>query len=299
MLITRLRHPFVLAPVLTLALACAGAACRRKEAATPPVATPTVTINHDKAPLGSPMDITYKFVVANDAHLDQDYRVMVHVVDSDEEMIFNFDHNPPTPTSQWKPGQTIEYTRTEFVPVFPYVGEASIQVGLYSTQNQKRLTLTGEDAGQHAYKVARLQLQPQTENVYTVFKDGWHPAEQAEHNATVEWQWTKKDATLAFKNPKKDSVFYFVVDNPGSVFKETQHVQVSLGTTPVDDFTLGPGQELLKKIPLKAAQLGADDMAELHIAVDKTFVPSLLPASNSKDPRERGIRVFHAYIDPR
>jgi len=286
-------------PILAATLALGGAACRRKEPAAPPVATPTVTLGHDKAPLGSPLDITYKFVVANDAHFDQDYRVMVHVVDSDEEMIFNFDHNPPTPTSQWKPGQTIEYTRTEFVPVFPYVGEASIQVGLYSTQTQKRLTLTGEDAGQHAYKVVRLQLQPQTENVYTVFKDGWHPAEQAEHNATVEWQWTKKDATLAFKNPKKDCIFYFVVDNPGSVFKDTQHVQVSLGTTPMDDFTLAPGQELLKKIPLKAAQLGTDDMAELHISVDKTFVPSLLPAANSKDPRELGIRVFHAYIDPR
>jgi len=298
MLISRLRHPFILMPVLAVTLAVAGG-CRRKEPATPPVATPAVTLNHDKAPLGSPMDITYKFVVANDAHFDQDYRVMVHVVDSDEEMIFNFDHNPPTPTSQWKPGQTIEYTRTEFVPVFPYVGEASIQVGLYSTQNQKRLTLTGEDAGQHAYKVARLQLQPQTENVYTVFKEGWHPAEQAEHNATVEWQWTKKEATLAFKNPKKDCVFYFVADNPGSVFKDSQHVQITLGTTPVTDFTIEPAHEVLKKIPLTAAQLGTDDMAELHITVDKTFVPSLLAAANSKDPRELGIRVFHAYIDPR
>lgn len=299
MLRSRSRHPFILSSAIAVALVASSAACRKREAATPPVATPTVTVSHDKAPLGSPLDVTYRFVVASDAHFDQDYRVMVHVVDSDEEMIFNFDHNPPTPTSQWKPGQTIEYTRTEFVPVFPYVGEASIQVGLYSTQNQKRLTLAGEDAGQHAYKVARLQLQPQTENVYTVFKEGWHPAEQAEHNATVEWQWTKKDATLAFKNPKKDCTFYLVADNPGSVFKEAQHVQISVGTTAVDAFDIQPGAEVLKKIPLKAAQLGTDDMAELHIAVDKTFVPALLPAANSKDPRELGIRVFHAYIDPR
>jgi len=296
---SRSRHSFV--PVLMAAagVLASSAACRRKDAATPPMATPALAINHDKAPLGSPLDVTYRFVVANDARFGQDYRVMVHVVDSDEEMIFNFDHNPPTPTSQWKPGQTIEYTRTEFIPVFPYVGEASIQVGLYSTQNQKRLTLTGEDAGQHAYKVARLQLQPQTENVYTVFKEGWHPAEQAEHNATVEWQWTKKDAVLSFKNPRKDCVLYLDLDNPGSVFKETQRVTITLGSKVIDEFDIPPGRELLRTPHLPATDLGSDEMSELHLAVDKTFVPSLLPASNSRDPRELGVRVFHAYIDPR
>jgi hypothetical protein len=289
-------YAFTLLAVVSVA---AGTACRKKEPVTPPLATPTVTLSHDRAPLGSPIDITYRFVPTSDAHFTEDLRVMVHVVDSDEEMIFNFDHSPPTPTTQWKAGQPIEYTRTEFIPVYPYVGEASIQVGLYSTTTQKRVALTGEDAGQKAYKVARLQLQPQTENVYTVFKDGWHPAEQAEHNATVEWQWTKKNATLVFKNPKKDVLFYFDVDNPGSVFKDTQQVRLTIGGQPIDDFSIAPGQPLLRKIPIKAAQLGADDMVELQIAVDKTFVPSLLPASNSKDPRELGIRVFHAYIDPR
>ena len=139
----------------------------------------------------------FNFVVANDARFAEDYRVLVHVVDADDELIFTFDHNPPTPTTQWKPGQTVEYTRTEFIPVYPYVGEASIQIGLHSVVNQKRLPLAAEDVGQYAYRVAKLQLQPQTENVFTVYKEGWHPAEVAEHNATVEWQWTKKDATLA------------------------------------------------------------------------------------------------------
>jgi hypothetical protein len=34
------------------------------------------------------------------------------------------DHTPPVPTTQWKPGQTVEYTRTVFIPIFPYVGDA-------------------------------------------------------------------------------------------------------------------------------------------------------------------------------
>jgi hypothetical protein len=297
-MILRPRTRSVALGVCVLSALAAAGACRRKDAPAPPLATPSVTLSHDKAPLGSPLDIHYKFVVAPDAKFPEDYRVMVHVVDADEELIFAFDHNPPVPTTQWKPGQTIEYTRTEFIPIYPYVGEASIQIGLHSTQTQKRQPLAGEDAGQRAYKVARIQLQPQTENVFTVFKDGWHPAEVAEHNATVEWQWTKKQATLSFKNPKKDCLFYLDVDNPGSVFSETQQVAVSLGGQVVDQFTLRPKQPELRKIPLKAAQLGNGDVAELVISVDKTYVPAVIN-TGSKDPRELGVRVFHAFVDPR
>src|SRR5262245_64888419 len=78
----------------------ATAACRRKEAPTPPVATATVAVNHEKAPIGSPLDITYKFVVANDAKFEEDYTVMLHVVDADEALIWTDDHKPPKPTSQ-------------------------------------------------------------------------------------------------------------------------------------------------------------------------------------------------------
>ena len=294
------RRSSVLA-VAALAVAAASllSACRQKDAPAPPLATPTVRLNHDKAPLGGPIEITYKFVVTADAHFDEDYRVMAHVVDADDELMWTDDHDPPTPTRQWKPGQTVEYTRTIFIPIYPYVGEATIQLGLYSTKNQKRQPLAGEDAGQRAYRVARIQLQPQTENVFTVFKDGWHPAEVAEHNATVEWYWTKKDATLAFRNPKKDSVFYLDLDNPGSVFHDPQQVQVSLGGQTVDQFTLNEKQPQLRKIALKADQFGTGDMAELQISVDKTYIPALVSGSGSKDPRELGVRVFHAFVDPR
>jgi hypothetical protein len=284
---------FALAGLTTI-----GAGCRRREASAPPVATPAVSLNHAKAALGSPLEVTYRFVVASDGHFDKDYRVMVHVVDSDEEFMWADDHNPPVPTSKWKAGETVEYTRTVFIPIYPYVGEASIQVGLYSTDTQKRLALSGDDVGQRAYRVGRLQLLPQTENVPTLFKDGWHPAEVAEKNASVEWQWTKKSATLAFKNPRKDSVLYLDVDNPGSVFHEPQQVQLSLGGRVLKEFTVKPADRILEKLPLPAAQLGTAETVEMQIDVDKSFVPALLTASN-RDPRELGVRVFHAFVDPR
>ena len=89
-----------------LALAAVSiSSCRRKEAAAPPMATPSVTLSRDKVPLGGPVDITYKFVVAPDAKFAQDYSVMVHVVHTKEELIWPDEHHPPIPLTTWSAGQ--------------------------------------------------------------------------------------------------------------------------------------------------------------------------------------------------
>jgi hypothetical protein len=282
--------------ILSLPLA---AACGRAKDNQPPVATPGVRFNHPRVPLGSPVEVTYKFQVAPNAPpFDQDYRVMVHFLDADEELMWTDDHQPAVPTTQWKPGQTVEYTKTVFIPIYPYIGEAAVQVGLYS-KDGKRLPLAGEDSGQRAYKVATLQLLPQTENIFLIYKEGWHPAETAADNATVEWQWTKKVATIAFRNPKKDVTLYLHADNPGSAFGETQHVEVAVNGQPANTFSLSPKQEVIERTALTAAQLGTAEMVEVRLTVDKTYVPALLPAANSRDPRELGIRVFHAFVERR
>jgi hypothetical protein len=283
--------------VLTL---LTSAACGRgDEPAAPPVAAPTVTLSHDRAPVGSPIDITYKFEVASDAKITQDYRVMAHVVDSDEAQMWTFDHNPPVPTSQWKPGETVEYTMTEFIPVYPYIGEAAIHLGLYSTADSSRLPLAGEHLGQYAYRAVRFNLLPQSENLLHIFKEGWHPGEYAPDNPTVEWQWTKQRATLSFKNPRKDALFYLDVDSPGAEFHPAQQVTVTLEGQPLDQFTLSPHERVLRKLPITSAQIGESDMAEIQIGVDRTFIPAKINPSTSKDFRELGIRVFHAFVDAR
>jgi hypothetical protein len=290
-----------IAPLAALVV-CAAivvAGCGRTEEAAPPVATPSVTLNHAQAPAGSPLDLTYKFVVADNARFDQEYRVFVHVIDVDEEFMWDADHDPAVPTTQWKPGQTIEYTKTIFVPVFPYVGEATIQVGLHAKADGHRLPLTGDHAGQYAYRAAKMQLLPQTDNLLTVFKDGWHQAEVAGDNATIEWQWTKKEAVLAFKNPKKDATFFLDVDSPGGAFHGPQQIQIVLNGQPVETFTLGVDERTLRRIGLKAAQIGDAEMAELQIRVDKPWIPAQVPDARNNDKRELGIRVFHAYVDPR
>ena len=285
--------------VCAMALAVLAAGCGREQSNEPSVATATVTLNHDRAPGGSPLDITYKFEVASDAKFDENYRVFAHVVDADEEQMWNDDHDPPVPTTQWKPGQTVEYTRTIFVPVFPYVGDATFEVGLHSVKDQHRLTLNGEDAGQKSYKTARMQLLPPSANLFMVFKDGWNPVEGGQQDPALEWRWTKKQATLAFKNPKKDAIFFFDVDSPAKELHGPQQVQLVLGGQTVQTLTVNPEERILHRITLPGSLMGDAELTELQIIVDHSFVPMIVTNGTSTDPRELGVRVFHAYVDPR
>jgi len=288
-------------PIVCLAAVLMGAtvACRQEETA-PPVATPTFKATVTRVPQGSPIDVTYRFAVAPSAPLfAKDYRVMVHVLDSDEELMWTDDHDPPTPTRQWKAGQVIEYARTIFIPVYPYLGMATIEMGLYAADSQERLPLSGEDMGQRAYRVGALELLPQTDNIFIIFRDGWHSPETAENNAAVEWQWTKKDATLSMRNPKRDVLFYLHADQPSALLSGPQRVTVTLGAQQIDDFVLEARKEVIRKIPLTTTQLGSGETTELAIHVDQTFVPSALAPGQTKDPRELGIRVYHAFVQPR
>ena len=188
--------------------------------------------------------------------------------------------------------------------MFPYIGNATINVGLHTVKRQPsgeqtRLPLAGEDVGQRAYRVARLELLPQTENLFTIFKDGWHPAELAGDSGGVEWQWTKKEATLAFKNPRKDTVFYLDLDSPIARLVGGQQVQVLVGGQTSTTSRWAPTSSSCAKVKIPAAQLGDAEMAEIRISTDKSIVPALTPEAASKDPRELGVRVFHAFVDPR
>jgi hypothetical protein len=283
---------------LVLLSTSGGAACRRQDPDAPPVATPSFHVKQTRVPLGSPVEVTYKFVVAKDApKIGENYRVFVHFLDSDKERMWTDDHDLPVPTTQWQPGQTIEYTKTMFVPVYPYLGPATVLMGLYSTAANARLPLAGENNGQRAYTVGQIELLPQTENVFVMFKDGWHPAETPPDNAAVEWQWTRKDATLSVRNPKKDVIFYLHLDHPG-VMAEPQTVTVTLGNQTIDTFTIQPKQELIRKPVITAAQLGTADVVDLKISVDKTYIPAVVTGGANRDPRELGVRVFHAYVQP-
>jgi hypothetical protein len=281
-------------PIAVL-LACLSvvAGCHGKKESDAAVATPSVTLSRDRVPIGSLVTLTYKFVVAPNASFDKDYWVFMHVLDPEGEQMWTDDHQPPVPTSTWKPGQTVEYKRTVFVPNYPYIGEAVIRLGLYDIASGQRLVLNAPEASRREYVVAKFQVQPSSENVYIVYKDGWYPAEVDSQNPQSEWAWTKKTATLSFRNPKKDSTLYLQYDARADLFNPPQQVTIRIGDQTVGRFAATAKRPALETFPLTAAQLGTGDSVDLVIEVDRTFKPG------GTDPRDLGIRVFHAYIEPK
>ena len=282
-------------------VALAFAACGGTEETESPVATPTVSLARADAAVGSPMDMSYRFVVAPNAPaFAEDYWVFVHFLDADGELMWTDDHEPPTPTRQWKPGATIEYSRTMFVPKFPYVGETRVEVGVFSQTSGARLPLSGTTRGQRGYTVATFNLRLQSDNLFVVFRDGWHETEAADETSGIEWQWSRKEATLSFRNPKRDVVFFLQADQPVMALPEPQQVEVRIGPMVVDTFMPSPGAPRdLRRINISASQLGDGDTVEMTIAVDKTFVPASVAQLRSTDARELGIRVFRAFVQPK
>jgi hypothetical protein len=293
----RAERRLALTPLLALALVAGG--CGRTEDTAPPVATPSLTLSRPDAAVGSPIDMTYRFVVASDAPaFAEDYWVFVHFLDTDGELMWTDDHQPATPTRQWQPGATIEYARTMFIPKFPYTGETRVEVGLVSPESGERVPLQGQNEGMRSYRVATFNLRLQSDNVFVVFNNGWHETEVADEASGLEWQWTKREATLSFRNPRRDSVFFLQLDQPVKPFPEPQRVEVRIGPSVIDSFALPPATRELRRVNVTAEQFGSSDTVEVTIAVDKTFVPRAVPELRSTDPRELGVRVFRAFVQP-
>ena len=104
--------------------------------------------------------------------------------------------------------------------------------------------------------VAKFQLLPQSENIFLIYKDGWHPAEVAADNAASEWQWTKKTATISFKNPKKDPRSIWSGTPGPDLFTPPQQVTITIGDQTIGSVHGRFRDRKLLTFPITAAQLG-------------------------------------------
>ena len=185
-----------------------------------------------------------------------------------------------------------------FVPKFPYVGPAQIEVGLYSIKSGQRVPLGGENTGDRSIRVATFNMQLPANALFIVFSDGWHDAEVS-GEAGVEWQWSKKQGTLSFRNPKQDAIFMHRARRtcaglsgaaegrgPGRRRRGRQFQSSGRTSRIAPDFA--------HRSPTRVGET-----VDMVVAVDKTFVPASVPQLKSLDPRELGVRVFHAFVEPK
>jgi len=239
--------------------------------------------------------------VAPGATFSGDYTVFVQIQDAEGDVFWSDDHLPPTPTSSWKPGQVVEYTRTAFVPALARTGDAVVRVGLY--KDNERLPLQGPDEADRAdrtrsYRVATLQIAPESERTFVIYKTGWY-GEEAPPGSTTSWKWTQRSAVLAFENPKSDITLFLDYDARPDVFSGApQTVTILSGDQPVHSFKADSAERRLVRVVVPAAALGTSAMAELRLEVDRTFVPATLPAGG-QDNRELGFRVYQIFVERR
>src|SRR3954471_7729115 len=88
-----------LAGLALLAVACGGSKDNAPESGAI-----TVQVARPRVALGSPVDLTYRFTLAPDAPSLGARKVFVHFLDADDEQMWPDDHDPPNPTTSWKPG---------------------------------------------------------------------------------------------------------------------------------------------------------------------------------------------------
>jgi hypothetical protein len=237
-------------------------------------------------------------VAANTQPPGADYLVFVHFQGRDGELLWTDDHQPERPLAQWKAGDTIEYTRTVFVPKVSYVGPIAVNVGIYLPKTGDRLPLSGEDGRDARVSRGPFNIREAGNDVFLVFKSGWHDAEVADAASGIEWQWSKKEGLLSFRNPKREVELFLDVDQP--VPSSRRRSTWSFASVPRCR-QLRPAARPADAAParLNPAQLGSAETVELGVAVDRTLVPASIPALKSGDSRELGIRVFHAYVEPK
>ncbi|HEV7499626.1 MAG TPA: hypothetical protein VGQ33_06450 [Vicinamibacteria bacterium] len=272
-------------------------ACNRRKPAEVNDIVPKFEVNRSRAPLGSAIEVTYTWQLEPTAKkLTQDHRAFVHFLDSHKVLLFDDDHVPVPPVTGWEPGKSYSYTRTKFIPIYPYVGDVDVRVGLQPSAGRgERVALKGTDAGLHEYSVAKMELLPQTENIFLVYKEGWHNPESSAQNPSLERTWTKKDALVSFKNPKKDIIVYLEADTNSKAFDAPPVLTVAVGgkaglVVPIDN-----SEVFLKKIRVKAADLGDQEWVDLRLSMNQSFVPKA-KGVNPTDDRELGLMVYHLYV---
>jgi hypothetical protein len=286
----------VLAAVILACALVGSSACSGGGDEAAPVAAVTATLPSGAVPAGRAIDLTLRFAVAPEAPpFTEDHVVFVHALNASGERVWTADHEPATPTRQWKPGAVVEYTRPMMVSR-RLEGPVRIEVGLYSVQTGERLPLSGKTNGLRAYEVGTLTISKATDETATVFVEGWHDVEAPEGAQGLEWHWSTGKATLWLRNPKRDALFVIDLDQPATAFSEVQHVTIRNGAAVLDSFDLRQGKREIRRVRLAAADFGDDAMARVTIEVDKTFVPARLPGG-SADTRELGVRVFDAHLE--
>ena len=200
---------------------------------------------------------------------DEPFRVHTHFMDADGQLMWADEHLPPTPVARVWPGTFIRYTRTLFLPYYPYLGEVSVRAGVYSPDHPDGLPLVGREDSAPSDEVARLTLLPQSESIQLAYGSGWYPLAAADGTAVS--RWTEEQWSLSFQNPGRDARFYIEVQGRPDVAETPAAVEMLVDRQTVGTFPLASAGRTIHEIPLEMAHLGTADVVELTFQVNRSY----------------------------
>ena len=246
------------------------------------------------AEAGAPIDLEYRLSkVADAAPLTGNIWVFVHMLDESGTLLWTDDHPAPAPAS-WAT-EPVSYRRTMFVPRISYTGRVRVEAGLFSKDDGARVALAGVDRGGHSYDVATFDMTPASNAVFVSFGEGWHGAERDAGEAAHEWRWSKGDARLSFRNPRRDAAVWLELDQPVTAVG-AQTVELRVDSSLLASIKVVPGGRRIERVALPGTQLGTGPMVDLDLHVQPTFVPASTAGGANQDTRELGVRVFNVYV---
>jgi uncharacterized membrane-anchored protein YhcB (DUF1043 family) len=226
--------------------------------------------------------------------LNKDYTVYVHFWHG-SNLLFQDDHAPSVPTSQWEPGKEYTYQRRIYIPSFidefdpSFKGEETLRlvVGFYNPYDR-----TGEAKLEVLNQKLKV-LPPPPDAPEIVYEKGWYDLEIDPQSTLKQWRWLGQEARCVIDNPHRDALLVI----RGGVNKDAlpnQKITFKINDLVLDEFI--PSEPVFEKsYNIKKEMLGDKDEFDLIVSTDQTFVPAKI-YPQSKDQRELGFQVSFIYF---
>jgi hypothetical protein len=239
-------------------------------------------------------DVQYAWKTdSNFVKIEQEMHVYVHFWHKNN-LLFQDDHIPDPPITEWDVDQEHVYTRRVYIPEFidefdpEFKGEETLRlvVGISSPFDRKG------DTKQQIFETKLKVLPPPLDTPEKIYEDGWYDLEINPDSFLKQWRWTAKEARCIIDNPRRDALLV-IKGGVNLDALEDQKVIIKINDRIFDEFI--PEESYFEKsYNIKKEMVGEGEQFFLVIATDKVFVPAeIFP--NSKDMRELGLQISFVY----
>lgn len=250
---------------------------------------------------GEPIEVRYVWEPGADFQAPaHDYKVFVHLLDAQGQILLQDDHYPAEPTSQWKSGEPLEYIRWLYLPRVE-VEQIRVVAGLYGEDGARVLMGTEQDSVDAA-PLGSIAVRVDDMSGVPVWMDGWHSQERVDDAAATgsvfdSWYWSEGGARVVFTNPRRGAVLHLRAHSPFVELNAPQTVILRVGEQEIWRHEVNTADAYLERIDIPADLMGDADWVEVALEVSPVWAPRDSDPE-STDDRQLGLQVFDLYLSP-